>query len=351
MDGMNGLGAVTSPDRSISIETFVELVERVLERSGVATHENFFEAGGSSLSALSLALEIERVCGRELPMSELCSAATIRDMHELLQIDGSAAHSPLVVLRRATGPNRIFFIHGLGGSTIELRDVALQLRTELTVYGIQATGLNGRAPLSTIEAMAGRYVDEIVSLDPYGPYFLLGYSLGGLIALEIGRYLLERGLEVRFLGLLDSYPARSTSSWDVMRDIARILRMEARRRRICLDRMRWSVMRDAGRRLGLMQKLNPAPPLYPEAVQRVREAARAAARQHRPLPYDGDVVFFEAETPLVTVARNPARVWRRLVRRLTVEVTPGDHHTMVQGECAAALAAVIDRHLQTAEAA
>jgi thioesterase domain-containing protein len=78
---------------------------------------------------------------------------------------------------------------------------------DLPIYGLQAFGLEeGEAPLENIEKMAAEYLSEIRAVQPHGPYYLGGWSMGGLIAYEMAQELTENGEKVNSLVLVDTYP-------------------------------------------------------------------------------------------------------------------------------------------------
>jgi enterobactin synthetase component F len=81
------------------------------------------------------------------------------------------------------------------------------------IYGLQAFGdaARGEAGPSTVAEMAARYRDIIREIQPSGPYNMLGFSFGGLVAHEITRQFEADGETVAFLGLLDSYPYRAST--------------------------------------------------------------------------------------------------------------------------------------------
>jgi thioesterase domain-containing protein len=90
--------------------------------------------------------------------------------------------------------------------------LARGLDASVDVYGIRASGLEpGEPVLGTIEEMAARYVDEMRTIAPSGPYLLGGHSAGGVIAFEMARQLRARGEAVDLVALLD------TPSLDVAR--------------------------------------------------------------------------------------------------------------------------------------
>lgn len=55
--------------------------------------------------------------------------------------------------------------------------------------------------------MAAHYIKEMRELQPNGPYFIGGRSLGGMVAFEMAQQLRERGEQVGLLALLDTYPS------------------------------------------------------------------------------------------------------------------------------------------------
>src|SRR5439155_9898928 len=80
------------------------------------------------------------------------------------------------------------------------------LGTDQPFYGLQSRGLNGEAPQTRIEDMAAHYIKELRKMQPLGPYFLGGRSLGGIIAYEMACQLRAQGHEIGLLAVLDSYP-------------------------------------------------------------------------------------------------------------------------------------------------
>ena len=71
------------------------------------------------------------------------------------------------------------------------------LAPEQPVYGLQAIGLDGLTrPLRSIPAMAARYCEEVRRVQPRGPYYLCGGSLGGTLAFEMAQQLSRSGEEV-----------------------------------------------------------------------------------------------------------------------------------------------------------
>src|SRR5690606_40388120 len=90
-------------------------------------------------------------------------------------------------------------------NVLNYRRLAMEMSTDMPIYGLQALGLDGcTRPLERIEDMARRYVAEIRTVQPAGPYYLAGGSMGGMIAYEMAQQLTAAGEEVALLGLIDT---------------------------------------------------------------------------------------------------------------------------------------------------
>src|SRR5262249_30634948 len=85
------------------------------------------------------------------------------------------------------------------------------------VYAFQAQGLDGESvPHEHIETMASQYLEAMLEVQPEGPYFLGGWSMGGAVAFEMAQQLRIRGQRVDVLALLDSYVPIYDSKDDLM---------------------------------------------------------------------------------------------------------------------------------------
>jgi acetoacetyl-CoA synthetase len=115
-------------------------------------------------------------------------------------------YSPFVQIKDGDGSPPIFIAHGLCG-TVQFYKLAKHIRTGNPVYGIQAKGIDGtEQPFDRVEDMGRFYLESLKHRHPEGPYILVGYSFGGLIALDMAQHLFESGKEVALLVLVDTYP-------------------------------------------------------------------------------------------------------------------------------------------------
>lgn len=180
----------------------------ILGNPQVGIHDNFFELGGHSLLAVKLFAEMEKRFGKNLPLSALFQAPTIRQLADVIQrAEETVSWSPLVTIQAGDSQKLpLFCVHGAGFNVLIYRDVALNLGSDQPVYGLQARGLDGNRPVRlSFESIAADYIREIQTVQPEGPYMLGGLSNGGNIALEMAQQLRKQGQEVILLALFDTY--------------------------------------------------------------------------------------------------------------------------------------------------
>jgi non-ribosomal peptide synthase protein (TIGR01720 family) len=113
--------------------------------------------------------------------------------------------APLVPLQQRGSKAPFFCVHPAGGTVLPLVDLARQFVPDQPFYGLQAVGLyEEREPYSTVEEMAARFVDEIRSIQPEGPYVIGGLSYGGFVAFEMAQQLYNQNQAVSLLAILDT---------------------------------------------------------------------------------------------------------------------------------------------------
>jgi amino acid adenylation domain-containing protein len=177
----------------------------VLGIDAVASGDNFFDLGGTSLSALNVLISLEQAVGREMPNALLIENPTVGGLARALRSGTRSAGSRLIGLRATGAAAPIFCIHPYGGHTTGYIELARHLESEQPVFGIQARGLQGEAaPLRSIEEMASDYIVLIKARQESGPYGLAGHSMGGCIAYEMAQQLTRNGDAVSLLALFDS---------------------------------------------------------------------------------------------------------------------------------------------------
>jgi thioesterase domain-containing protein/acyl carrier protein len=166
--------------------------------------DNFFHLGGHSLLAAKLFYRLEEHFQIDLPLGLIFEAPTVRQLAACLQKHQHEAISKtLVQIKPGRLKHGIFYLPGVGGHTLNFYHLAHLLNIPLSQYGLNLPGLNNQTTLLTsIEQMAAYFIQEIQQIQPEGPYWLCGFSMGGRIAYEMALQLTKQGHNVAFLGIL-----------------------------------------------------------------------------------------------------------------------------------------------------
>jgi thioesterase domain-containing protein len=320
----------------------VGIWQSVLNKKSVGVHDNFFELGGHSLLAARLMHRIGQVLGTIVPLALLFEAPTIASLASALRQSGWSQHfSSLVPIQPLGSKPPFFCVHGVGGNVLNLRQLASHMSPDYPLYGLQAQGLDGKHPcLSSIEEMATHYIKEIRAIQAEGPYFVGGYSLGGMIAYEIAHQLSAQGEEAGLVILLDTYPGKVKSMGHSL------LRVLLSPQQLFFD-MPYAAVDSVRRRI---KRGRVAPEL-----KTVFHNNFAAGDRYVLRPYGGRVALFRAAEKSWRTAADPYAAWGTLAPKLETHEVPGDHRGVLYepqvGHLAAGLKARIDQVLSEYELA
>ena len=261
--------------------------------------------------------------------------------------------SPFLQVKDGAEKPPILIAHGLSG-TVQIQKLARNIRTDHPVYGIQAKGIDGKdQPLDRVEDMAAFYLDALEEQFPDDAYILIGYSFGGLIALEMAQRLQEKGKCVARLVLVDTYPhPRFMSPFPRMRLFLRRMRIHVHNMRQMPASEAWSYFLAAvKRRLGLVKAFHESDPPrgadQESVLIRVNQKAYLAYTRYQPRFYRGTIKFVKTAKKTFFPA-HPATVWKRLAVKLEVEAVPGDHLNIMTTHFES-LATVLTQYVKEAE--
>jgi amino acid adenylation domain-containing protein len=292
--------------------------EDVLGKRPIGIHDNFFELGGHSLTAARLMHRVGQRWGRTLPLAMLFHAPTIEQLAGVLSQDEWSQHWSSLVPIQSSGVQPAFFcIHGVGGNVVGFNRLGRHMAPDYPFYGLQSQGLDGESPcLTSIEAMAAHYISEMRSVQPHGPYFLGGFSFGGLVAYEIAQQLRAAGEETSLLVLFDTYPG------DVKAGTVPRLRVLLR-----LSRKHW--LHDIPRALGKKIQRTWRGLHVPKSLWDVHNANREAASKYVLRPYSGKVTLVRATERPLEGSFDPHALWKDLAGSLVVHEIASDHYDIL----------------------
>ncbi|MEU8887881.1 amino acid adenylation domain-containing protein [Streptomyces sp. NPDC048442] len=280
-------------------ETLTRLFAEILGVPRVGVDDAFFDLGGTSLLAARLVARVRDTLGAELTIGTLFQAQTPASLAAQLDAgntESDHALDTLLPLRATGGRTPLFAFHPAGGISWCYSGLLSRLDPDQPVYGLQARGLHGEGGLpATMEEMAADYIDALRSVRPHGPYRLLGWSVGGVLAHTVAVRLQEAGEQVELLALMDAYPSDQWQDSAIPAEadaLTALLRMAGYDRTDELTRedVLATLHREGSALAGLPDRTLSA------VVDIVVNNARLM-RAHTHRRFEGDVLFFTAAAP------------------------------------------------------
>jgi amino acid adenylation domain-containing protein len=323
----------------------------VLGINDLSVEENFFELGGHSLLAVRLINCIEQKLGKNLPLTSLFQNGTIASLAQLLaQETTQLTHSPLIPIQSQGNKTPFFAVHPIGGNVLCYANLARYLGTDQPFYGLQALGLQEtEKPVSSIEEMARVYIQAIQAIQASGPYYLGGWSMGGVIAFEMAQQLSAQGQTVALLSLIDSYSPTLLNSvnteenssesrleeineslnivYSFVRDLTGMFNQQIPFSEDELTHLTSDEL--LAHFLTWSKQTNVLPPELGEQQIKhwfaVFQTNRQALFNYFPKAYSGKTIFFGAEESSL---KNPG--WHGIINNLESQWISGDHYSLIK---------------------
>ncbi|MBM4297805.1 MAG: alpha/beta fold hydrolase [Deltaproteobacteria bacterium] len=305
-----------------------------LDRVGI--HDDFFDLGGHSLLAFRLISEVELEFGKAIPVATLLECPSVAQLAGALPTLSETGGSPLIAVQTSGSKPPFFCAHGADSYA----RLARYLGPDQPFYGLAQHLVGSRVHHTSIEGIAAHYLKAVRTVQPVGPYYIGGHSIGGLIAFEMAQQLRRLDQLVGLLVLLDSgSPPRSSAIMAANR--VRHFRWEYAFNKFDirhLKKVSWLARRWLDETLRLKAKALTCNvyhylglPLSPELkdfyVDQVvyGKIYPDAHRRYAPRTYSGRAVYFKSED-----ARERVAGWQKLMTRgLEVRPVTGSHLTML----------------------
>ncbi|NEQ72232.1 MAG: amino acid adenylation domain-containing protein [Okeania sp. SIO2C9] len=324
----------------------------VLEVSPVGIRDNFFDIGGHSLLAIALIARVQQQLGKNLSLAALLQNPTIEQLAISLRSGKDyESTSPLVKMQSDGDLPPLFLIPPSSGTVLFYLDLARNLGSEQPIYGLQAPGLNGeRSPFTTLKELATHHLKAIKTIQPSGPYYLVGFCVGGHLALEIAQQLHQQGDTLALLALIessapehhrlliDSTPGRMLGP-DIFYSRLFAEEMSAPRGKevpVSCEQLQQLMPEE---RLGYVLEQAKIFDLLPEEVRvedlenlfEVFQATAIASYNYEARPYPGNIVLFNASQQLIDVGGDPTLGWRDFVAgEIEIHEIPGEHFSIIR---------------------
>ena len=356
--------------RNDTEQQLVEIWAHVFKEKGFVTgqakigvNDNFFELGGNSLLATQLLYRIRSTLGVDLPVRALFDQVTISQLAALIveiangDVAGTnpgkrpAASDIAIAIESGGELPAVFAVPGVGGNVLSFRELSKALGPKQPFYALQAIGHDGSVPPpESVEDTARANIVAIREIQPQGPYRLVGHSYGGGVAYEMARQLLEQDQDVEYLALLDAVTPsvlsadQQTDEFEDLRQLcAELAEQSDKRFDVSTAELREMPVDEL---LAILGRIGiPVERNQYDTLHRVFKANRLCYRRYRPvaLSREIDVLLFRA-----TQSQSSGEDWPQdygwgsvLKRAPQIHDVEADHHSMLRGRAALALARIL----------
>ncbi|MGA9487611.1 MAG: alpha/beta fold hydrolase [Methylocella sp.] len=299
--------------------------------------------------------EIGAATGVHLPLTVVFGSPTAAALVEMVQNRDWPQYERPVRMQSGVG-QPLFVLPGIGGIGLDVVTLLQFITFPGPIYLNPPKGIDGTEPHHTVEANVADHVAVIRSVQPQGPYWLLGHSWGGVVALEIARSLRASGETIMFLGMIE--PVVNERSWtygawlEYMGKRLRHHLIELGQIRSPRAAIRYGSKRLAplvgriGRLFGFNQwsSLADVVDMLPAPLDAVLAAEIEVIDAYRLRPYEGEATLFATRSGHAAEC-DPKKIWPAKLGRLDLHWIAGDHLSILSVPGVENLAAAISATL------
>ncbi|MBA8959333.1 amino acid adenylation domain-containing protein/non-ribosomal peptide synthase protein (TIGR01720 family) [Rhodococcus percolatus] len=320
----------------------------------VGLDDDFFALGGNSLVAPRIVARLKQDLSAAVPLQWLFTDPAVEALAARIENGATGpveeGFGPLLRIR-ADGEEGapLFCIHPIVGLSWCYSGLRQYIEPDLPIYGIQSPSIleDGYLPES-LDELADRYVRQIRQIRPSGPYRLLGWSLGGVIAHAMAVRIQAAGEGVELLAMMDSFAGATAveegSPTDVsVRELLGGFGIEA----TAVERISDPSL--GGVAVALAEMSGHSVEHTEKVVGWLVSAADRNSRlmsEYRPACFDGDIVFFTAAADDATGGR-AARGWENAVTGVVHNhAVPVTHWQMTSPDALAVVGPIVNQALR-----
>ena len=184
--------------------------KRVLRMDKISIDSEFKDIGGGSLNVAILANEILKHYKVRLPLNVVFSSTIESMASQVVDVEFEKTiidDQNFILLKKSKHSDKnLFFIHGGNGEAEVFMNLCNNMSANYNMWGIRADRLENYAPKNiTLESIAQKYASKIESIQKQGPYYLIGWCIGGSVAFETALQLERRGKALGFFGMINSF--------------------------------------------------------------------------------------------------------------------------------------------------
>jgi len=309
-----------------------EIWKSLLKHDFFGIYDEFTSIGGDSIAAVHLVSELKKQFNVQYPVAWVLTHNTIRLQANQIRLSGNnpSFYNPIISFNKVENKPSLFLVNpALAGAEV-YEDFSKVFSKEFSFYAFDSYNLNSGKPYSpTVEALAEKYIEYLQMVQPEGPYFLGGWSFGGIIAYEMAQQLQRKGEIISKVYLMDAYIVKPAFVEDVLTILNEDELIEA--------------VPEAWQ-----EYLTSLPQSYLARVFQCFHHDIQMRNQYALKPYSGPVMLLKT-TRFVQGNKFFQNYiysgWKPFIRDLEVKFMNADHFTLMEGEAVKEVAEIIEKDI------